>query len=148
MFRARLNLIHNSSSHTGLSMRGYIIQLDTPIWTSRSRTRWAVGRLTRSHSSHRGSSLRLLLPPQLHLHRQLRLLRNLQQHLQLRLHRNPRLHLQLHLELEAKRNQGGASNREAATATNGRANPDKSGTTSPWFRGARTIRPSQEMSGR
>src|SRR5512132_3123129 len=111
MFRARLNLIRNSSSHTGLSMRGYIIQLDTPIWTSRSRTRWAVGRLTRSHSSRRGSSLHLLLPPQLHLHRQLRLLRNLQQHLQLRLHRNPHLHLQLHLELEAKRNQRGASSR-------------------------------------
>src|SRR5881398_334683 len=84
MFRARLNLIHNSSSHTGLSMRGYIIQLDTPIWTSPSRTRWAVGRLTRSHSSRRGSSLPLL-PLQ--------------------------LHLQLHLELEAKRSQHYASHR-------------------------------------
>ena len=37
---------------------------------------------------------------------------------------------------------------EAATATSGRANPDKSATTSPWFRGARTIRPSRETSGR
>ena len=37
---------------------------------------------------------------------------------------------------------------EAATATSGRANPDISATTSPWFRGARTIRPSQEMSDR
>ena len=53
----------------------------------------------------------MLLPLQLHLHRQLRLLRNLQQHLQVRLHRNPHLHLQLHRELEAKRNQRGASNR-------------------------------------
>src|SRR6266850_68779 len=146
MFRARLNLIRNSSSHTGLSMRGYIIQRGTPIWTSPSRTLWAVGRLTRSHSSRRGSSLHLLLPPQLHLHRQLCLLRNLQEHLQLRLHRNPHLHLQLHLELEAERNQRGASNAEAVTATIGRANPDKSATKSPWFRGARTIRPSQEMS--
>src|SRR6266480_2440192 len=148
MFRARLNLIRNSSSHTALSMRGYIIQRDTPIWTSRSRTRWAVGRLTRSHSSRKGSSLHLLLPPQLHLHRQLRLLRHLQQHLQLRLHRKLHLHLQVHLELEAKRSRRGASNREAATATSGRANPDKSETKSPWFRGARTIHPSQEMSGR
>src|SRR6267142_1224495 len=118
MFRARLNLIRNSSSHTGLSMRGYIIQRDTPIWTSPSRTRWAVGRLTRSHSSRRGSSLHLLLPPQLHLHRQLCL------------HRNPHLHLQLHLELEAERNQRGASNAEAVKATIGRANTDKSATMS------------------
>src|SRR5512132_1400107 len=146
MFRARLNLIHNSSNHTGLSMREYIIRRDTPIWTSTSRTLWAVGRLTRSHSSRRGSSLHLLLP--LQLHRQLRLLRNRQQRLQVRLHRKLHLHLQVHLELEAKRSRRGASNREAATATSGRANPDKSGTTSPWFRGARTIRPSQEMSGR
>src|SRR5882672_5223951 len=115
MFRARLNLIRNSSSHTALSMRGYIIQRDTPIWTSPSRTRWAVGRLTRSHSSRRGSSLHLLLPPQL------------------RLHRNPHLHLQLHLELEAERNQRGASNAEAVKATIGRANPVKSATMSPWF---------------
>src|SRR6266850_2165313 len=128
MFRARLNLIRNSSSHTGLSMRGYIIQRDTPIWTSPSRTRWAVGRLTRSHSSRRGSSLHLLLLLELHLHRQLRRLRNLHQHLQLR------------LELEAKRSQRGASDRGSATATSGRANPDKSGTTSPSFRGERTIR--------
>src|SRR5512133_702770 len=131
MFRARLNLIHNSSSHTGLTMRGYIIQLDTPIWTSRSRTRWAVGRLMRSHSSRRGSSLHLLLPPQLHLHRQLRLLRKLQQDLRVRLHRKLHLHLQVHLELETKRSRHGASNREAATTTSGRANPDKSGTKSP-----------------
>src|SRR6476620_4924911 len=146
MFRARLNLIRNSSSHTGLSMRGYIIQLDTPIWTSRSRTRWAVGRLTRSHSSRRGSSLHLLLPLQLHL--QLRLHRKLHLHLQVSLHRNLHLHLQLHLELEVKRSQRCASHREAATAKGGRATRDKSATTSPWFRGVRTIRLSQEMSGR
>src|SRR5882757_2217504 len=113
MFRARLNLIRNFSSHTALSMRGYIIQRDTPIWTSPSRTRWAVGRLTRSHSSRRGSSLHLLLPLELHLHRQWRRLRNLHQHLQLRLHRNPHLHLQVHLELDAKRSQRGLSNTES-----------------------------------
>jgi hypothetical protein len=90
-------------------MRGYIIQRDTPIWTSASRTRSVVGRLTRLHSSRRGSSLHLLLPPQLHLHRQLRLLRNLQQHLQVRLHRKLHLRLQVPLELEAKRSQHGAS---------------------------------------
>src|SRR6266550_4915747 len=106
MFRGRLNLIRNFSSHTGLSMRGYIIQQDTPIWTSRSRTRWAVGRLTRSHSSRRESSLPLL-PLQLHL--QLRLHRKSHLHLQVRLHRNHHLHLQLHLELEAKRSQHCAS---------------------------------------
>jgi len=148
MFRARLNLIHNSSSHTGLSMRGYIIQLDTPIWTSPSRTRWAVGRLTRSHSSRRGSSLHLLLPLQLHLHRQLCLHRKRHLRLRVRLHRNLHLRLPLHLELEARRSQYCASYRKAATATSGRANRDKSATKSPWFRGARTIRPSQEMSGR
>src|SRR6478736_5549527 len=129
MFRARLNLIRNSSSHTGLSMRGYIIQLDTPIWTSPSRTRWAVGRLTRSHSSRRGSSLHLLLPPQLHLHRQLCL------------HRKHHLRLRLRLELEARRSQYCASYRKAATATSYRVNRDKSATTSPWFRDARTVRP-------
>src|SRR5207245_2824972 len=134
MFRARLNLIHNSSSHTGLSMRGYIIQLDTPIWTSRSRTRWAVGRLTRSHSSRRESSLPLL-PLQLHLQLRLHL------HLHLPLH----LKLQLHLRREAKRSQRCASHREAATSTGGRGNPDISATRSPCSRDARTIRPSQEM---
>src|SRR5882762_9569227 len=122
MFRARLNLIRNSSSHTGLSMRGYIIQLDTPIWTSPSRIRSVVGRLTRSHSSRRGSSLDLLL----------RLHSKLHPHLQ--------LHRRLHPAPEAKRSQRRASHREAATATSGRANRDKSATTFPWFRGERTIR--------
>src|SRR5258705_3012496 len=142
MFRARLNLIHNSSSHTGLSMRGYIIQRDTPIWTSPSRIRSVVGRLTRSHSSRRGSSLDLLLllPLQLNLHRQLRLHRKLHPHLQ--------LHRHLHLAPEAKRSQRRASHGEPAIATSGRANRDKSATTFPWFRGERTIRLSQETSGR
>src|SRR5260370_9636716 len=142
MFRARLNLIRNSSSHTDLSIRGYIIQRDTPMWTSPSRTRWAVGRLTRSHSSRRGSSLHLLLLLQFHLRLQVRLHRKSHLRLQLPLHPNPHLHLQLHLELEAKRSQHGAAHMGAATATSGRANPDISATTSPWFRGARTIRPS------
>ena len=79
-------------------------------------------------------------PPQLHLHRKL----HLHLRLDLKLHRR----LQLHPAPEAKRSQRRASHREAATATSGRANPDISATTSPWFRGARTIRPSQEMSGR
>ena len=146
-FRARLNLIHNSSSHTALSIRGYIIQRDTPIWTSPSRIRSAGGRLTRSRSSH-SSSPGLDLRPRLHLRLQLRLHRKLHLHLQASLHRNLHLRLQLHLELEVKRSQRCASHREAATATSGRANRDKSATTSPWFRGVRTIRPSQEMSDR
>src|SRR5262245_15289508 len=116
MFRARLNLIRSSSNHTGLSVRGYIIQRDTPIWTLPSRTQLAVGRLTRSHSPRRGSSLHRL-PLELRLRRPLPL------HRKLHLHRQPdlklRLHLQLHLELnlqlppelEAKRNQPRASKR-------------------------------------
>ena len=94
------------------------------------------------------SSSSLDLHPRLQLHLQLRLHRKLHLHLQVSLHRKLHLHLQLHPELEAKRSQRCASHREAATATSGRANRDKSATTSPWFRGARTIRPSQEMSGR
>src|ERR1700757_4403738 len=129
-------------------MRGFTIQRDTPIWTSRFRTRSAVGRLTRSHSSRRESSLHLRLRLQHHL----RLHRNLQLHLELHLHLQPHLelhlHLQLHLELETKTSWCCAPPREAATATSGRANPDKSATTSPWLRGARTIRPSQETSDR
>jgi hypothetical protein len=89
-------------------MGGYIIQQDTPIWTSPSRTRLAVGRLTRSHSSRRGSSLlhlplrlRLLLRLHRKLHLPLHLDRKLRLHLPL--HRKLRLHLLLHLELEAKR---------------------------------------------
>ena len=50
-----------------------------------------------------------LRPLQLHLHRQLRLLRKLQQDLQVRLHRKLHLHLQVHLELEAERSRRGAS---------------------------------------
>src|SRR5438552_2328122 len=111
MFRARLNFNRNSSNHTGLSMRGYIIQRDMPIWTSRSRTRSAVGRLMRSHSSRRESSLHLYLPLQLHLRRQLRL--HLKLHLHPPLDRELRLHLHLRLELETKRSQRFASNRES-----------------------------------
>src|SRR5262245_13464528 len=107
-------------------MGGYIIQPDTTIWTSLSRTLWDAGRLTQSILSLRGSSLlclplplrrQLLLHRRLHLHHQL----DLKRHPHLQLHRE--LNLQLHPELEAKR--------EAATATSGRANRDKSATTSP-----------------
>lgn len=151
-FRARLNSIHNSSSHTDLSMREYIIQRDTPTWTSISRIRSVVGRLTRSPSSrsHRlPPDLHLHLHPHLRLHPQLQL-RQLQVHLH---HLQPHLHrlrarLNLHLHLEPESSQHCASHREAATATSGRANRDKSATTFPWFRGARTIHPSPEMSGR
>ena len=83
-------------------MRGYIIQRDTPIWTSPSRIRLAAGRLTRSHSSRSQSSLLRLL---LQLHLQPHLHRKLHLYLQVRLHRNLHPHLQLHPELEAKRNQ-------------------------------------------
>src|SRR5206468_3729712 len=81
----------------------------------------------------RGSSLRLLLLLPLQLHRQLRL----HLHLHLPLH----LKLQLHLRREAKRSQRCTSNREAATSTGGRGNPDISATRSPCSRDARTIRP-------
>src|SRR5262249_169765 len=100
MFRARLNFSRNSLNHTGLSMRGYIIQRDTPKWTSPSLTRSAVGRLTRSHSSRRGRSLHLHLLLQLRLRRQLRLHRKVHPNLQLPLELH--LHLHLHPELEGK----------------------------------------------
>src|SRR5262245_16405312 len=100
MFRARLNLIHNSSSHTALSMHGYIIQRDTPIWTSPSHTRSVVGKLTKSHLSNSKSGLHRPLPLQLRLRRQLRLHRKV--HPNPQLHLETHLHLQLHLELEAK----------------------------------------------
>jgi len=149
----------------GLSIRGYIIQLDTPIWTSPFRTRSAVGRLTRFRSCRRGSSLpRLRLKP--HLHLELHLRRKLRLHLQLdlKLHLHPQLDLRLHPqlqlrpELEAETNRAarptrlrqgyGVASRDAATVVSGRANPDKSATMSPWFRGARTVRLSQKTSGR
>src|SRR5262249_19995839 len=149
-------------------------QRDTPTWTSPSRIRSVVGRLMRLHSFHKESSLacrllrlrRQLGPhPKLNLHHRVRLHRKLRLHLpvdlKLRLHlpvdlKRP-LHL-LHLELEAKTNRAarptrlrqgyGVASRKAATAASGRANPDISGTTSPSFRGARAIHPSQEMSDR
>src|ERR1041384_3371432 len=115
-----------------------------PIWTSPSRIRSAVGRLTRSHSSRRGSSrlcLLLRLRRQLRLHRRVNLPHRVRHHCKLRLHLQlgPKLNLQLHRELEGKR--------ESPTATSGRANPDKSVTTSPWFRDGRTIRFWQETLG-
>ena len=92
-----------------LSIRGYIIQRDTPMRTSRSRTPSAVGRLTRSHSYPRSSSPDLDLHPRVHLRLQLRLHRKLRLHLQASLHRNLHLHLQVHLDLDAKRSQHCAS---------------------------------------
>src|SRR5262245_47059549 len=97
-------------------MREYIIQRNTPIWTSPSRIRSAAGRLTRLHSSRRGSSLawrplrrRHKLRPRskLHPHHQVRLHRKLRLHLLVR----PKLRLQLplHLEREAKRREPCAS---------------------------------------
>ena len=85
---------------------------------------YANGKLIKKHALQHGDVITVG-------HHQLRLLRNRQQRLQVRLHRKLHLHLQVHLELEAKRSRRSASNREAATATSGRANPDKSGTTSP-----------------
>ena len=95
------------------------------MWTSPSRTRSAVGRLTRSHSSRRGSSLHLLLLPQLHLHPQVRLHPKSHLRLQVRLHRNPHLHLQLHLELEAKRNKRGASSHWGSGYSNKRSSESR-----------------------
>jgi len=104
-FRARLNSIHNSSSHTGLSIRGYIIQRNTPIWISRSRIQSVAGRSTRSHLSH-SSRPRLDLRRRLRLRLQLRLHRKLRLHLQVSLHRKLHRHLQLHPALEAERKSG------------------------------------------
>src|SRR5262245_20108559 len=122
-----------------------------PIWTSRSRTRSAVGRLMRLGSFRSRSSLllrlqRLLrLHPKLNLRHRVRLLRKLRLDLQLDLKLHPQR--RRHRELEGKTKRS-ASHRDAATVVSGRANPDKSATTSPSFRGAPTIRPSREMSGR
>src|SRR5262249_54433814 len=91
-------------------MREYIIRRNTPIWTSLSRIRSAVGRLTRLDSCLRGSSLgclplglrhKLRLRRKLHPHHQVRLRRKLHLHLQVdpKLH----LHLPLHLEREPRR---------------------------------------------
>ena len=118
---------------------------DMDLTISHPVGRWQIDEIAFIPQS---SSPHLDLHPRLHLHLQLRLHRKLHRLLQVSLHRKLHLHLQLHLALEAKRSQRRASHREAATATSGRANRDKSATTSPWFRGARTIRPSQEMSGR
>src|SRR5262245_8203978 len=117
MFRARSNSNHNSSSHTALSMREYIIQRDTPLWISPFRIRLAVGRLTRLRSFRREIRPGLRLPLQLHLQQHLR--PKLKLHRQVRLHRKLRLHLQVHLklrlqpqlplELEAKGTQACAS---------------------------------------
>jgi hypothetical protein len=83
-------------SHTALSTRGSIIQRDTPIWISPFRTRWGVGKLTRSHSSRRASSLPCL---PLRLRHKRRLRRKCHPHRQVRLHRKLRLHLHLDLKL-------------------------------------------------
>ena len=85
-------------------MREYIIQRDTPIWISPFRTQWGVGKLTRSHSSRRPSSLACPLPRFRHKQR---LRRKLRLHHQVRLHRKLRLHLQVdpkhHLHLPLRR---------------------------------------------
>src|SRR6187431_2197378 len=87
-----------------LSMREYIIQRDTPIWISPFRTPWGVGKLTRSHSSRRASSLPC---PPLRLRHKQRLRRKLRLHHQVRLHRRLRLHPQVdpkpHLHLPLRR---------------------------------------------
>ena len=143
-FKVRLNSIHNSSSRTVPSIRGYTIQRNTPIWTSRSRILSGVGKLTRSHSFRNKCRLhRRLL--RLHLRRQLRLRHKL--HPRLQLHLNLHLHPQLHRAPEPNGSQRPACRRQAATATSARANRHKSETTFPSFRGAPTIRPAKEMSG-
>src|SRR5439155_5800621 len=127
----------------GHSIREYIIPRDTAIWTSLSHTRLVGGKLTRLHSFRSSSPD---LDPHLHL-----LLRLQQVHMQLNLRLQLKRHLQLKLRLlrlAVKQKPRGLYPAAGVKAVNGRANRDKSATTSPWFRGGQAILSLREMLAR